>query len=311
VLPLGPTGAGDSPYQSFSAFAGNINLLSPELLQQDGLLTDTFWSGERFTEDHVDYVRVTAFKATLLRGAWDAFRSGNAAQLKSHFEHYCTEEAAWLDDYTLFTAIREALGGASLVAWPTELLCRNAGALAEMENTLAEEVRLHKFGQFLFDRQWGALKRFAAERNVKIIGDAPIFVSLDSSDVWANPEQFLLGEDRKPKVVAGVPPDYFSADGQHWGNPIYDWPRMEENGFAWWCARVARQLKQIDLLRLDHFRGFCQAWHIPASERTARTGEWVNGPGVKLFERLRSALGQSALAPQLCAELRVLYRHPR
>lgn len=291
VLPLGPTGAGDSPYQSFSAFAGNINLLSPEVLQQEGLVTAELWAGLKFPTDHVDYATVTPFKTKLLRAAWDAFRGGKGSHLKHDFDNFCVSEAGWLDDFALFVAIREALGGTSLIAWPTDLLRRNPVALAELEKKLANEIRLQKFGQFLFERQWTNLKKFAADRGIKIIGDAPIFVALDSADVWANPDQFLLDADRKPTVVAGVPPDYFAADGQHWGNPIYDWTRMEQTGYAWWCARVLRQLKQVDLIRLDHFRGFCQAWHIPATELTARVGEWVDGPGLKLFERLRTSLG--------------------
>ncbi|MBM3980937.1 MAG: 4-alpha-glucanotransferase [Planctomycetes bacterium] len=291
VLPLGPTGAGDSPYQSFSAFAGSINLLSPELLRDDGLVSADLWAGESLPDDHVDYARVTPFKSKLLRAAWGAFRGGRAPALATDFERYRAAEASWLNDYALFVAVRDALGGRSLVEWPADVLRRDPVALAALEKQLADEVLMHKFGQFLFDRQWGALKAFAAARGVKLVGDAPIFVALDSSDVWANPDQFLLDPDRMPKVVAGVPPDYFSEDGQHWGNPIYDWPRMEQTGFAWWCARVRRQLKQVDLIRLDHFRGFCQAWHIPAKEKTARIGEWIDGPGIKLFERLRTALG--------------------
>jgi 4-alpha-glucanotransferase len=291
VLPLGPTGAGDSPYQSFSAFAGNVTLLSPDVLQQEGLVSADLWAGEQFANDQVDYARVTPFKSKMLRAAWDAYRGGNAGHLKPDFEAFCTAEAAWLNDFALFVAIREALGGQNLVEWPEDLLRRNPVALAEMEKKLVSEIRMHKFGQFLFDRQWSALKKFAADRGVKIIGDAPIFVALDSADVWANPDQFLLDANRKPTVVAGVPPDYFAIDGQHWGNPIYDWKRMEQTGFAWWCARVQRQLKQVDLIRLDHFRGFCQAWHIPAAEKTARVGKWVDGPNIKLFERLRTAVG--------------------
>jgi 4-alpha-glucanotransferase len=291
VLPLTPPGAGDSPYQSFSAFAGNVNLLSPEQLQQEGLVDHHLWQHEHFPDDRVDYARVTAFKARLVRAAWDAFRGGRAGHLRQDFDRYCAGEAYWLDGYALFTAIRAALGGASLVEWPAELRRREPAALHEMEKQVASEVQMHKFGQFLFDRQWGALKKFAAERKVKVIGDAPIFVSLDSADVWANPEKFLLDADGRPTVVAGVPPDYFAQDGQLWGNPIYDWPKMEANGFAWWCARLKRQLEQVDLLRLDHFRGFAQAWHVPAGEKTARNGEWVDGPGIKLFERLRQALG--------------------
>lgn len=291
VLPLGPTGAGDSPYQSLSAFAGSVNLLSPELLHQEGLVSPDLWEHERFSEAEVQFDRVTPFKAKLLRAAWGAFRGGRAPHLKHDFENYCATEAGWLDGFALFVAIREALGGTGLLAWPPDLLRRNPVALAELEKQLASEVQLHKFGQFLFDKQWGELKRFAADRQIKIIGDAPIFVALDSADVWAHPDEFLLDPDRKPTVVAGVPPDYFSEDGQHWGNPIYDWDRMEATGYAWWCDRVLRQLKQVDLIRLDHFRGFRQAWHIPAAELTARVGAWVDGPGLKLFERLRTALG--------------------
>lgn len=291
VLPLGPTGAGDSPYQSFSAFAGNVNLLSPEVLQQEGLVSAEMWSGVQFPTDHVDYAAVTQFKTKLLRTAWGAFKGGKGARLKHDFDNFCVSEAGWLDDFAFFVAIREALGGTGLTAWPEDLLRRNPVALAELEKKLSDEILLHKFGQFLFERQWTTLKAFAAERGIKIIGDAPIFVALDSADVWSNPDQFLLDADRKPTVVAGVPPDYFAADGQHWGNPIYDWTRMEQTGYAWWCARVLRQLKQVDLIRLDHFRGFCQAWHIPAAELTARVGQWEDGPGLKLFERLRTSLG--------------------
>lgn len=291
ILPLGPTGAGDSPYQSFSAFAGDITLLSPELLERDGLVSTSLWSGQQFSADNVDYPHVKPFKAALLREAWNIFHAGKVAYLKDEFTAFVEQEAAWLDDYALFTAIRDSLGGPALPDWPKKFLRREPSALAAVEKTLADDIGLHKFGQFLFDRQWQALKRFANERGIKILGDAPIFVALDSSDVWANSDQFLLDANRNPSVVAGVPPDYFCEDGQHWGNPIYDWVRMEETGFAWWVARVRRQLRQVDLIRLDHFRGFVQAWHVPAGETTARKGRWVNGPGVALFEKLRAAIG--------------------
>ncbi|MDB5309705.1 MAG: malQ [Gemmataceae bacterium] len=291
VLPLGPTGAGDSPYQSFSAFGGNVNLLSPELLERDGLVPASFWAGQQFPDDHVDFARVTPFKKALLRAAWDAFRGGKAPRLKEAFAAYAAEEAGWLDGYAVFTAIRESLGGISLPDWPDDLLRRNPVAVAAVEKELTAQIAMHKFGQFLFDRQWAALKAYAAERKVRVIGDAPIFVALDSADVWANPDEFLLDARRRPTVVAGVPPDYFAAEGQHWGNPIYDWERMAATGYAWWTARVVRGLRQVDLIRLDHFRGFRQAWHIPAGERTAKNGMWVDGPGARLFDRLRTAVG--------------------
>ncbi|MBY0513264.1 MAG: 4-alpha-glucanotransferase [Gemmataceae bacterium] len=291
VLPLGPTGAGDSPYQSFSAFAGSVNLLSPELLERDGLVSASFWAGRHFPDAHVDYDQVTRFKTALLREAWVGFRAGKAPQLRGEFDAYTAREAGWLDGYALFTAVRESLGGKGLTDWPGELLRREKAAVAAAEKQHAGDVLVHKFGQFLFDRQWDALKRFAAERHVRVLGDAPIFVALDSADVWANPDQFLLDPAGRPTAVAGVPPDYFAADGQHWGNPLYDWDRMARTGYAWWAARVRRQLRQVDVIRLDHFRGFRQAWHIPAAEKTAKNGKWVDGPGAALFDRLRTDLG--------------------
>jgi 4-alpha-glucanotransferase len=291
ILPLGPTGAGDSPYQSFSAFAGDVIFLSPELLERDGLVSTSFWSGKQFPNDHVDYVRARSFKTALLHDAWKFFRAGKLIRLNDEFQAFCEQEASWLNDYARFMAIRDSLGGQALPDWPKDLLGRDSSALAAIDKSLTIDIGRHKFGQFLFDRQWIALKQFANERGVKILGDAPIFVALDSSDVWANPDHFLLDADQKPMVVAGVPPDYFSEDGQHWGNPIYDWKRMEATAFAWWIARVRRQLKQVDRIRLDHFRGFVQAWHVPAGEKTARNGKWVDGPGLTLFEKLRADLG--------------------
>ena len=219
VLPLGPSGAGDSPYQSFSAFASGINLLSPELLEREGLVSTSFWAGKYFPDDHVDYAAVNPFKTALLHEAWNNYRSGKAAHLKNDFAAYIDAEAAWLDDYALFTALRGSLKGLALPEWPKNLLRRDPIALAAAEKELANQIGMHKFGQFLFDRQWLALKTFANERGVRIMGDAPIFVALDSSDVWAHPDEFLLDADRNPNVVAGVPPDYFSEDGQHWGTP--------------------------------------------------------------------------------------------
>lgn len=290
ILPLGPTGFGDSPYQSFSAFAGNVNLLSPELLVRDGLLADTFFTGQAFPADHVDFERVTAAKRAMVREVWKRFRGG-ASHLRGEYEDYRHRQRAWLPDYALFMAIRETFGGKPLADWPEPIRTRHTDALAVLEQELADEVAVHMFGQFLFDRQWAALKVYSHGRGVRILGDAPIFVAGDSADVWANPDQFLLDDSGKPAAVAGVPPDYFSEDGQLWGNPLYDWDRMEETGFAWWTARLRRNLEQVDLVRLDHFRGFAAAWHVPPTEKTAKNGEWVDGPRAKLFDTLKSNLG--------------------
>lgn len=291
ILPLGPVGDSASPYQSYSAFAGNIQLISPELLEQDGLVSSNFWAGQTFPEDSVDFPRVARFKSALLRAAWDGFRGGRANQLKSDFTAYCDAEKFWLDGYAAFMAVHESLGGTHLPDWPDELLKRNPVALAAVETPLAAEIQMHRFGQFLFDRQWSALREYAAECKVGIIGDAPIFISPDSADVWTHADQFLLDPARRPTVVAGVPPDYFAEDGQHWGNPIYDWSKMKTDDFAWWAARLKRDLERVDLIRLDHFRGFVQAWHIPAKEKTAKNGKWVDGPGADLFVSLKKSLG--------------------
>lgn len=297
ILPLGPTGFGNSPYQAFSAFAGNVNLLSPELLARDGLLAGDLFDGVRFPADRVDYDRVSATKAAMVRAAWGRFGS-HSHPLRSEFEQYREREKGWLADYALFMAVRDALGGAALADWPADVRRRQPAALAALEKQLAGEVLMHTFGQFLFDRQWTGLKAFANSKGVKLIGDAPIFVSADSSDVWAHPEQFLLTADGEANVVAGVPPDYFSEDGQLWGNPLYDWAAQEKDGYRWWAARLKRQLTQVDLIRLDHFRGFAAAWHVPAGAKTAKVGEWVDGPREKLFLRLQGDLGALPLVAE-------------
>jgi 4-alpha-glucanotransferase len=292
ILPLGPTGAGNSPYQSFSAFAGNVMLLSPELLIQEGLLPRGFGAEQQFRTDRVEYDRVIPFKHAVVREAFNRFQGGTGgAKLRGEYDAYLAREASWLDEYATYAAIRAALGGAGLNHWPKELRERQPAALAEMEKTTAGEADMHRFGQFLFDKQWTALKDFAHEHGVKVIGDAPIFVAMDSVDVWANPEEYLLDANRDPLAVAGVPPDYFSPTGQHWGNPLYDWKKMAATGYAWWVARLKRNLHQVDLIRLDHFRGFAAAWHIPADQPTALHGKWVRGPGADLFDRFVKELG--------------------
>ncbi len=288
ILPLGPTGFGDSPYQSYSAFAGNVLLLSPEWLLRDGLVERSVIEGLSFPDDRVDFEAVTPFKMGLVRQAAERL---NAAGLTHEFDAFCQQEASWLNDYSLFMALRNAFGGKALLDWPDDVRTRQPTALAALEGELASEIRIHRVGQFVFDRQWNQLKKFAHEKGVKLIGDAPIFVAGDSADVWANPELFLLNAAGKPTAVAGVPPDYFSETGQLWGNPLYDWAAMARTGFAWWIARLKRQLAQVDWIRLDHFRGFAAAWHGPATDPTAMNGRWVDGPRAELFAALRTALG--------------------
>ena len=292
ILPLGPTGYGDSPYQCFSAFAGNVYLLSPDFLIRDGLLSTRDVAGQYFPDDRVDYGRVIPFKLSLLRTAWENFRAGQVPTLREPFEVFCSEHRDWLDDYSLFMALKEARRGASWTQWPRELM-RSGGDAKLLEFTrgeLTDEMGLYQFGQFLFFRQWQAVRKHAHERGIRIIGDAPIFVAGDSADVWGNPKQFLLDAAMRPKVVAGVPPDYFSATGQLWGNPLYDWKAMRATHYDWWIRRMRATLSMVDLVRLDHFRGFCAAWHVPFGESTAVNGKWVDGPGLELFTSLQSEL---------------------
>ena len=289
ILPLNPTGGGGSPYQCYSAFAGNVALLSPELLHRDGLAD---LPPDAVARDGIDHAAVLKLKNGLVRQAWDRFRGGKGpVGLRSEFDVYCQKEAGWLDGYALFAAVRAALGDAPLGDWSADLLARKPVALAAVEQELTGEVMLHRFGQFLFDRQWAELQATCREHGVKLIGDAPIFVSADSADVWAHPDQFLLDAHGRPTAVAGVPPDYFSPTGQHWGNPLYDWDAMAKDGYRWWAARLKRLFQQVDVVRLDHFRGFAAAWHIPADETDATGGKWVPGPGAKLFDALRKQLG--------------------
>jgi 4-alpha-glucanotransferase len=290
ILPVGPTGFGDSPYQSFSTFAGSLNLISPDLLVRDGLLRPEDVGGHSFPDDRVDYMAVEPFKLGLVRQAWANFRSGWAGYLRDPYDGFLHERRAWVGDYALFMSIKEAHGGRPWYEWPSELRRREA-SLATARNDLADAVGAHLFGQFLFLRQWYELRRHARERGIRLIGDVPIFVSADSADVWAYPQGYLLDENLHPRVVAGVPPDYFSRTGQLWGNPHYDWEAMRQTGFAWWVARLRATLELVDLVRLDHFRGFLAAWQVKAGEQTAVKGEWVHGPGEELFALLRSDLG--------------------
>ena len=292
VLPLGPTGYGDSPYACYSAFAGNPLLISPETLVQYSLLTEQDLSG--FHNDQSNLVKfdeVHTIKDQLLRKAYDQYQLSTDTRLRSAFETFTEENVSWLDDYALFQALKTAHGGVAWNQWPHPLVRRESSALTYARNQLQREVEAQKFYQFLFFKQWFAVKAYANERGIKVIGDIPIFVAQDSSDVWTNPEQFKLDDDGRPLVVAGVPPDYFSATGQYWGNPLYNWDHMLADGFRWWIERVRASLQIVDIARVDHFRGFAACWEIPGGDSTAERGRWVDAPGRELFTAIRRALG--------------------
>ena len=296
ILPLGPTGWGDSPYSAYSAFAGNKLLISPEKLVEDGLLTNE--EIESAPTERVDYGSAYDLKDRLLTSAFERFKAGTADELRADYDKFCDEHAWWLDDYSLFRAVKDAQGHKSWHEWADPLKLRDKDAVERAGAQLAREIDAEKFSQFLFFTQWFALKAYANENGVHIIGDMPIFVALDSSDVWCNRGEFKLEADGAPKVIAGVPPDYFSETGQLWGNPIYDWNSMRANRFNWWTARVAFNLRLFDIVRLDHFIGFVRNWEVPAGEETAVNGKWVNVPGRELFATLKKRLGELAVVAE-------------
>ena len=292
VLPLGPTGYGDSPYAAFSAFAGNPVLVSLELLRVDGLLTEQdLANAPAFPEHVVDFGAVKAFRWQMLERAFARYEADRPAAVTRELERFAREQAGWLEDYCLYMALKEANDGAPWYAWDAPERDRERKALARRREQLAASVALHRFVQFLFYFQWQALRRYANAAGVKLLGDIPIFVAHDSADVWAHPELFLLDEQGRCTVVAGVPPDYFSNTGQLWGNPLYRWDVLKKQGYAWWIDRFRLALTQADLVRIDHFRGFESFWEIPADAETAVDGRWVKGPGLPFFDALREALG--------------------
>ncbi len=291
ALPLGPTGYGDSPYQSMSSFAGNPLLISPDWLIEDGLVRASDCAGFSFSATAVDYDAVRRFKYALLETACRNFGSGARSDLRLAFEHFGHDQAHWLDDYALFRALKARYDGASYLEWPEDLVRRTPGALDLARRDLASHVDQVRFAQFLLFRQGARLKAHARAKGVRLIGDLPFFVSPDSSDVWAHPELFLLDVQQRPRVVAGVPPDYFSARGQRWGNPIYDWDALAARGYRWCIDRVRALLAHVDAVRLDHFRGFAAAWHIPAGAPTAESGQWTPGPGADFFGVGEKVLG--------------------
>ncbi len=293
VLPLGPTGYGDSPYQCFSAFAGNPLLVSPDLLVTDGLLTqDDLAAAPEFSAERVEYGPVIEFKNALLKKAYENFKTDVTESLATEFATFCQNANSWLHDYALFRSCKDAHEGKEWTKWDSHLRAREPNALHFWNENHGDEISAHKFYQFLFFKQWVNLAGYANERGIKIIGDVPIFVAHDSADVWANPHLFDLAADGTPYQVAGVPPDYFSETGQLWGNPLYRWDVLAATGYQWWIERVRATLAQVDILRLDHFRGFEKYWAVPASEKTAINGKWVAAPGAELFTALQKALGK-------------------
>ncbi len=293
ILPLTPTGFGDSPYQGPSAFAGQSLIISPDKLVEIGLLTkEDVANVPAFDPRHVSYGEAITYKKGLLRKAYEAFPHSPDPTMLKDYEKFCEDEKAWLDDYALFMAVKDSQEGRCWLEWDKDIRGASATARAKYAEALKEEVGYYKFEQYIFQIQWDELHAYAKENGISIIGDAPIFMSVDSAEVWANKKYFQLDTKGYPKSVAGVPPDYFSATGQLWGNPLYNWKALETDGYSWWIDRVRRQLSLTDYLRIDHFRGFEAYWSVPAKEETAINGKWVKGPGAKLFNAISKALGE-------------------
>ncbi|MFQ5593324.1 MAG: 4-alpha-glucanotransferase [Anaerolineae bacterium] len=293
VLPLGPTGYGDSPYQSFSAFAGNPLLISLDELVKEGTLSSTDVADTpRLPANSVDYGRVIDCKMTLLRLSFKRFKAHASWAQRGEFMAFCDAYRDWLDDFVLFMALKDIFDGAAWNTWDADVAARDADAVSAVARELNNQMEFHRYLQFQFFRQWLALKRYANQRGIRIIGDIPIFAAYDSADTWSNPDLFYFDEDGTPTVVAGVPPDYFSPTGQLWGNPLYRWDVMAETGYAWWIERFRATFRLFDIVRVDHFRGFEAYWEVPATEKTAVKGRWVKGPGAELFHHVEQALGK-------------------
>ncbi|HKI79861.1 MAG TPA: 4-alpha-glucanotransferase [Ignavibacteriaceae bacterium] len=291
VLPLGPTGYGDSPYQCFSAFAGNPLLISPDKLLDYGFLAETDISNIPESNPHqIDYGSVINFKNELFLKAFNNFRKNNNG-LQKDFERFVKNNSDWLEDYSLFMALKDFHSGAPWNKWEKNLVARESGAMKKWKEKLSAEILYQKFVQYIFFKQWKELKKYANERGIKIIGDVPIFIAYDSAELWANKELFTVDKEGGLEFVAGVPPDYFSATGQLWGNPLYKWNEMGKNDFAWWRKRVSSLLEFIDIIRIDHFRGFDAYWEIPGNSPNAIEGRWVKAPGEKLFNSIKKHFG--------------------
>jgi 4-alpha-glucanotransferase len=292
ILPLGPTAYGDSPYQCFSAIAGNPLLISPETLRNNGLLSDADLDEFPELPLRVDFGWVIHAKIPLLRKACENFKIKSTPEQRQAFNEFC-QTAEWLEDYALFRALKEAHGGASWNTWDVAIAQRKPEALEQWRQQSGSEIFFHKFLQFEFAQQWAYLKQYANDRGIQILGDLPIYVAHDSAEVWAHPEYFCLDpETGSTTLMAGVPPDFFSSTGQLWGNPIYNWERLQQDNFKWWVERFQAMLQCVDLIRIDHFRGFESYWAIPAGEETAMYGDWKTAPGEALFLCLAEQLGR-------------------
>ncbi len=296
TLPLSPTGYGDSPYQGLSAFAGNPLLISLDKLVGAGHLTpDDLKDAPNFPEERVSFGPVIRYKSELLDRAFENFRDQAHDDQKAAFAAFCAAQASWLDDFALFMALKKTHKLRPWYEWESELAARTPDALSQAREALSDEIENEKYRQWQFFEQWVALKRYANERGVQIIGDIPIFVALDSADVWANTDLFHFDDDLQPTVVSGVPPDYFSETGQLWGHPLYRWDVMAQRGYDWWIKRFRMAFTQADVVRIDHFRGFYNYWAVPAGSETAVHGEWRYGPGADLFRTITEALGEVAI----------------
>ena len=298
VLPLNPPGYGNSPYGCLSSYAGNPLVISPDRLVRDHLLPEhALDDAPQFDDDHVDFDRVAQFKSTLLRTSFAFFEENATSDQRAALRSF-ERDNKWLPDWALFAALKEHHEQRQWSAWPRALMTRDRDAMSDAQRELANDIRFHKYVQWLFFSQWAAVREAADSRGIDIMGDVPIYVAADSADVWANRDVFQLDENGEPTVIAGVPPDYFSETGQRWGNPLYRWDVMRERRFRWWISRIRAARRFADIIRLDHFRGFAAYWEIPASEATAVHGRWVPGPGRALFDAIRNALGDFPLVAE-------------
>ena len=292
ILPLGPTGYGDSPYQSFSTFAGNPYYIDLEILIEEGLLTKEICDGYDFgdNEHYVDYEKIYLSRFKVLKIAFENAKKQGLMDAPE-YQKFITDNAYWLDDYALYMAVKNAFGGVCFMEWDEDIRLRKAAALRKYRKKLSDEIAFYCFQQYLFAKQWKELKTYANKKGIEIVGDIPIYVAFDSADTWANPKLFQLDREGRPIGVAGCPPDCFSETGQLWGNPLYNWPKHTATGYEWWIERIKYQLTLTDFLRIDHFRGFDRYWAVPYGEETAINGEWKPAPGINFFTQLQANLG--------------------